>query len=90
VVEEDLAELFGRGRITDSVSSSFREELSRSDPPVSLVGGLSLMRGPGPTVSRALVEPVYFSTIVQCMSPLPYPGTDSSHGGERKIETQHP
>lgn len=66
MVEEDLAELFGRCRITDSVASSFRAEMSRTDPAVGLAGGLALMRGSGPTVMRALLEPAYFSTIVQC------------------------
>jgi len=65
-VEEDLAELLGRARITDSVASSFRGEMSKPDPLVGLAGSFALFRGPGPTITRALTEPAYFSTIVQC------------------------
>ena len=66
VVEEDLAELLGRARITDSVASSFRGEMSKPDPSVGSVGSFVLFRGPGPTIMRALLEPAYFSTVVQC------------------------
>ena len=69
VVEGDLAEIFGRARIMDSVASSFRAEMSKFTPAKALYNGLCLFRGAGPTVIRALTEPVYFSMIVQCALP---------------------
>ncbi|KAF1844959.1 uncharacterized protein K460DRAFT_101189 [Cucurbitaria berberidis CBS 394.84] len=66
VVEEDLAEMLGRARIVDNVVSSFRAEMAKPDPSITLASGIFLSRGPGPTVTRALTEPAYLSTIILC------------------------
>lgn len=66
VVEEDLAEIFGRLTITPNLAASFRNLLSRPAPPSHLVEKVALYAGPGPTVRRAMKEAPYFSTVLQC------------------------
>ncbi|KAF2189322.1 hypothetical protein K469DRAFT_701956 [Zopfia rhizophila CBS 207.26] len=66
VIEEDLAEVFGRSRIAMNMASSFRTIVAASSLPTKLCEGISLCNGPGPTVIRALTQPPYFSTVIQC------------------------
>lgn len=74
VIEEDLALKFGRCRIADNLSRSFRtvvEAQNRAEPLQLVEAGLTLFCGTGPTVVRALTEGrdgPYFAMVVQCMS----------------------
>ena len=65
VVEEDLANVFGRSRISLTLSSSFRTVITRSTSNIPLVERITLQGGPGPTVIRALQESPYFAMVVQ-------------------------
>jgi hypothetical protein len=64
IIEEDLAELFGRSRVAPLLESSFRAVVSQGNANF-LTNDIVLAGGPGPTVSRGLRERPYFSTIVQ-------------------------
>ncbi|KAH7350712.1 hypothetical protein BKA65DRAFT_498851 [Rhexocercosporidium sp. MPI-PUGE-AT-0058] len=68
VIEEDLAEIFGRCRIADNMASSFRSAISKSEPLYNLCAGIELQHGPGPTVIRSLAtqQQIYFATVLQC------------------------
>ncbi|KAL8727605.1 MAG: hypothetical protein Q9181_005647 [Wetmoreana brouardii] len=65
VVEEDLVNIFGRCKISDVLTSSFKTIVSGSSSNVSLVEGIFLQGGPGPTVVRALQDSPYFAMVVQ-------------------------
>ncbi|MCJ1376106.1 hypothetical protein MMC20_007346 [Loxospora ochrophaea] len=65
VVEEDLANVFGRMRISDRLTSSFKNIVGKSSSNISLWEGITLQGGPGPTVLRALQERPFFATVVQ-------------------------
>jgi len=67
VVEEDLALLLGRSRLSPRLESSFKTVMKASSavPPTLLAGGIVLQRGPGPTMARALSHAAYFATVVQ-------------------------
>lgn len=67
VVEEDLAKVFGRSRISLALSSSFKTVVTRSTSSVPLMERIMLQGGPGPTVIRAFQpqELPYFATVVQ-------------------------
>lgn len=66
VVEEDLAEVFGRGRISPKLESDFTNavKIQRFIP---LRDGceIELHSGPGPTLSRALRDRRYMATVIQ-------------------------
>jgi len=64
IIEQDLAELFGRSRVGRQLESSFRAIVSRGKN-AALTDELSLISGPGPTVTRAFQDRSYFATIVQ-------------------------
>ena len=68
IVEQDLAEAFGRCRITHEIERSFRTIVGKSSGTTSFSGEILLQRGPGPTVTRALVsgQVPYLSCLVQC------------------------
>lgn len=68
IVEQDLAEVFGRCRITHEIERSFRTIVGKSSGTTPLGGEILLQRGPGPTVTRALVsgQAPYLSCLVQC------------------------
>lgn len=71
VIEENMATLFGRSTISPSLSSTFRTLVFKSDVQTSILTGIALVSGAGPTVIRALTQPsdgAYFSMVVQCMS----------------------
>ena len=66
VIEEDLANIFGRCEISSILASSFKTVIAQSDgPPTLLDGGIALVSGAGPTVIRGLQESPYFATVVQ-------------------------
>lgn len=65
VVEEDLANIFGRCRISLTLTSSFKTVITRSTSNVPLVERITLQGGPGPTVIRAFQESPYFAMVVQ-------------------------
>ena len=78
VTEEDLAMMFGRNRIERHMASSFRTVVARPQSSEPFAAGISLLYGPGPTVSRALTqEPggAYFAMVVQCMLYMRYSET---------------
>ena len=64
ITEEDLAEVFGRSRIEPQLASSFKTVVVKTTS-THVCEGIILQSGPGPTVSRALGHPPYFSTVVQ-------------------------
>ena len=65
VVEEDLANVFGRCRISPALASSFKTVITTSSSNVSLLEGIRLQGGPGPTVVRAFQESPYFAMVAQ-------------------------
>ena len=65
VVEEDLASVFGRLRIVPQLESSFKTMILQHRETTPLVENIFLQSGPGPTVTRALKHPPYFSMVVQ-------------------------
>jgi hypothetical protein len=70
VVEEDMATLFGRCTVSPNLSSTFRTLVSKSDVQTSILKGIALVSGAGPTVIRALTQSAdgaYFAMVVQCM-----------------------
>lgn len=66
VVEEDLAEVFGRNRVTRHFESTFRAAV-RESKVQELSGYLDIVleSGAGPTVRRSLQDRAYFSMVVQ-------------------------
>lgn len=66
LVEEDLADIFGRGNIESSLEKDFRAVVKtisfRSLYPVSPI---SLDASPGATLGRAFKEPFYMSCVIQ-------------------------
>jgi hypothetical protein len=70
LVEEDLAGIFGRGRIDSQLEKSFKSSVSKDTSRTNLYTGsaISLHAGAGPTVSRALLQKEvreYLSTVIQ-------------------------
>lgn len=65
VVEEDLANVFGRCRISLALTSSFKTVVTNSTSNVPLLERITLQGGPGPTVIRAFQETPYFAMVVQ-------------------------
>ena len=65
VIGEDLANVFGRCRISLAMALSFKTIILQShDPPTLSENGISLVSGVGPTVARAFQESPYYATIV--------------------------
>ena len=65
VVEEDLARVFGRCRISDALTSSFKTVITQSTSNTPILEAIMLQAGPGPTLIRAFQDSHYFSTVVQ-------------------------
>ena len=65
IVEEDLANVFGRCKISHALTSSFKTIITKSTSSTPLLDGILLQGGPGPTVVRAFQESHYFSMVVQ-------------------------
>jgi hypothetical protein len=66
IVEEDLAAIFGRGKIVRSLENHFRDVVKISGfRPLHSTSEIILDAGPGPTVQRALKYDVYLATVIQ-------------------------
>lgn len=66
VVEEDLAEVFGRGQINPELEAKFRDVVKvQNFVPLSHGCLISLESGPGPTMLRAFREKRYFAMVIQ-------------------------
>lgn len=70
LVEEDLACIFGRGRINSQLEQRFKKEVTIDNSRTQLHSSsdLGLHAGPGPTLSRALLRNQgrqYLSTVIQ-------------------------
>jgi hypothetical protein len=66
IIEHDLAMIFIQNRIDPKFEETFKEAIVPNDiASVFRDLPISLMRGPGPTVRRALNDPVYFPMVVQ-------------------------
>ena len=66
VIEEDLADVFGRCRISGSLASSFKTVILNHGKPTRIFDDMiALVDGPGPTVGRALQDSPYLATVIQ-------------------------
>lgn len=66
VIEEDLADVFGRSRISPQFVSSFATVIKKDGTTLhNLQEGIGFVGGLGPTVGRALQRTPSFSTVVQ-------------------------
>lgn len=65
VAEEDLTMAFGRCRISQALTSTFKTVLTKSSSQIPLLEAITLQAGPGPTVLRAFQESPYFAMVVQ-------------------------
>ncbi|RJE25781.1 hypothetical protein PHISCL_01894 [Aspergillus sclerotialis] len=66
IVEEDLAAVFGRGRIDTKLERHFKSTISPAKVEIMYpASDIVLHSGSGPTVHRALKEPRYLSTVIQ-------------------------
>ena len=69
LVEEDLADIFGRGRINPQIEEDFRKNILQDSKiiPIHKQSVLALSTGAGPTVNRAIqnVDRGYLATIIQ-------------------------
>jgi len=65
VVEEDLAEVFGRGRVSSELEKKFKDTVNiRTFTPLSNGSHVNLDSGPGPTLIRAFSDRRYLATII--------------------------
>ncbi|KIN02959.1 hypothetical protein OIDMADRAFT_178728 [Oidiodendron maius Zn] len=69
VVEEDLADIFGRGRVVPDLKAKFKEVILARTGITPIHGDcvIQLQYGPGPTVNRAFTDQGgrYLSTVIQ-------------------------
>lgn len=68
VVEEDLANVFGRGKIVHALENRFKHSIKDTKiVPLHPTCSISLQSGPGPTVTRAMRDQDrrYMSTVIQ-------------------------
>ncbi|KAL9584817.1 MAG: hypothetical protein Q9212_001884 [Teloschistes hypoglaucus] len=66
LVEADLADIFGRGKIEPSLEKGFREVVKIGTvQPLHANGPIVLDAGPGATLGRAIKYPVYMSCVIQ-------------------------
>jgi hypothetical protein len=72
VVEEDLATIFGRGRICTALEQKFKAQINiQKYTPLCRGSELDLVEGIGPTTLRAFREEKYFATVLT-LSMLSY------------------
>jgi len=72
VVEEDLAVIFGRGRISTALEQEFKGQVNiQKYTPLCRRSEVDLAEGIGPTMLRAFQEQKYFATVVT-LSMLSY------------------
>ncbi|KAI4122401.1 MAG: hypothetical protein LQ347_006510, partial [Umbilicaria vellea] len=66
VVEEDLAEVFGRGQINPEFEAKFKDVVKiQNFVPLSKGSVISLESGPGPTMLHAFRDKRYFAMVIQ-------------------------
>ncbi|KAL8858754.1 MAG: hypothetical protein Q9178_004671 [Gyalolechia marmorata] len=66
LVEKDLCDIFGRGRIERELEKNFRDVVKTgSSQPLHADSSISLDAGPGATVQRALTDYSYMSSVIQ-------------------------
>lgn len=66
VVEADLAEVFGRGKIVSELEIKFKAATKITNiTPLTSNSEIVLDSGPGPTVINAFRDPRYFASVVQ-------------------------
>ena len=66
LVEEDLAAIFGRGKIEPALEHEFRDVVKiASFTPLHAQSSIVLDAGPGPTVGRALKDRYYMALVIQ-------------------------
>jgi hypothetical protein len=69
IIEEDLAVIFGRGRIVEDVLQRFKKDILRSTSISPLYHGCDIVldQGPGPTVRRAIqnTDRYYMSAVIR-------------------------
>lgn len=65
VVEEDLAQIFGKSHIAPRCESSFKTVVVGNAGTSQLYNTIFLQKGPGPTVARAISNPPYLATVIQ-------------------------
>lgn len=66
VVEEDLAEVFGRGKLSSDLETKFKDTTKITTiTPLTPDSEVVLASGPGPTLQNAFRDPRYFSSVVQ-------------------------
>lgn len=66
LVKEDLANVFGRGRIEPALEPDFRKAVRVGTiKPLHADSSISLDSGPGATIGRALKDRFYMSCIIQ-------------------------
>ena len=66
LVEEDLAAIFGQGKIEPSLEREFRDVVKiASFTPLHTQSSIVLDAGPGPTVLRALKDGYYMALVIQ-------------------------
>ena len=66
VVEEDLAEVFGRGQINPELEAKFKDVVKvHNFIPISHGCEIILDSGPGPTMLRAFRDKRYFAMVIQ-------------------------
>jgi len=65
VVEEDLAQIFGRGRVSPDLEEAFKAAVHvHKITPLYQGSEVELHQGPGPTLLRAFQEKRYFATVL--------------------------
>lgn len=66
VVELDLAEIFGRGKISSDLETKFKETTKLSTVvPLTYDGEIVLDSGPGPTLQNAFRDRRYLASVIQ-------------------------
>ena len=66
LVEEDLAAVFGRGKIAVKIDGEFRDAVKEAKiKPLHPTSLMTLKSGPGPTMVHAFQNPRYFATVIQ-------------------------
>jgi hypothetical protein len=65
VVEEDLAEVFGRGKVSSELEKKFKDTVKiHTFTPLSTGSQIHLDSGPGPTLIRAFSDQRYLATVI--------------------------
>jgi len=66
VVEEDLAEVFGRGKVSSELETKFKDATKIANiVPLGGSGEMALESGPGPTLQNAFRDNRYLASVIQ-------------------------